>query len=403
MQKIVFEKPYKFIPPHRGDWWPAFIRDSGILYRYLKKHEGVTGYDVRHTDRLRASLDAGHGIILAPNHSRASDPLVIGRLTGEAKCLVWAMASWHLFNQSWAMSWAIRKLGAFSLYREGDDRVSVSTAINMVVEAKRPLVLFPEGATTRTNDQLHTLLPGVAAIARLAAKKRARTGGKVVIHPVGIKYLFGGDLKATVAPVLAEIEQRLSWQPQVHLPLLERIRKLGSALLTLKEVEYFGAARSGSLWERQKGLIERLLDPMEEEYFGEIKQGGVVARIKDLRIRLMPEMIDGSLTEEQRQRRWLQLADLYLSQQVSCYPLDYIKQPTTVDRILETVERFEEDLTDVARIHGHMTCVIDVGEPIEVPVGRDRNAEVDPIMVELETALTAQLAALAKESPLYEE
>jgi len=32
------------------------------------------------------------------------------------------MASWHLFKQSAAQTWLLRRAGAFSVYREGMDR-----------------------------------------------------------------------------------------------------------------------------------------------------------------------------------------------------------------------------------------------------------------------------------------
>ena len=71
--------------------------------------------------------------------------------------------------------------------------------------------------------------------------------GKVVVHPVFVRYFFEGDLEAAIAPVLREIEARLSWQPQSHLPLRERIVKVGHALLALKEMEYLGATQSGAV------------------------------------------------------------------------------------------------------------------------------------------------------------
>ena len=50
--------------------------------------------------------------------------------------------------------------------------------------------------------------------------------------------------------------------------------------------------------------------------------------------------------------RWLrQLADLYLAQQLHCYSGDYLADAPTPERLLETVERYEEDLTDTARPH----------------------------------------------------
>ena len=114
------------------------------------------------------------------------------------------------------MSWLLPRIGAFSVYREGMDRESLKTAINILATASRPLVIFAEGVITRTNDRLISLQDGVAFIARTAAKQRAEANppGKVVIHPVALRYTFGGDVEKSLAPVLDRIEVRLSWQPQ---------------------------------------------------------------------------------------------------------------------------------------------------------------------------------------------
>ncbi|MGE3776993.1 MAG: 1-acyl-sn-glycerol-3-phosphate acyltransferase, partial [Pirellulaceae bacterium] len=248
MQNIIIEKPYRFIPPHQGNWWPTIIQLLRLYLPHLRRKEGVEAYEVRHAERLRQSLDAGHGILLTPNHCRTADPLVMGFLARDVGTHVFAMASWHLFNQDRFTAWAIRKMGAFSVNREGVDRAAIDTAVSILEEAKRPLILFPEGATSRTNDRLQALLDGVAFIARTAAKKRAkRDGGQVVIHPIAIKYFFQGDLEAAVTPVLADMEQRFSWLPQSDLPIVARIAKVGRALLCLKEIEYFGQEQAGSL------------------------------------------------------------------------------------------------------------------------------------------------------------
>ena len=405
MQNILVEKPYEFIPLYRSTFWSSFIQRFHLQDRWLRKAEGVVDYEVRGADHLRRSLDAGHGILLTPNHARAGDPVVMGWLAREVSCHVYAMASWHLFNQDRFTSWAIRRMGGFSVNREGVDRKAINTAIQVLDTAERPLIIFPEGAVTRTNDRLHALLDGVAFIARAAAKRRAKRveGGRVVLLPVGLKYLFGGDLVKTVDPVLANIEQRFSWRPQRHLPLMERISRVGHALLCLKEVQYFGEPRSGSLEERLQGLIDQLLGPLEEEWLGVRQTGSVVPRVKALRIKIMPDMIGGALTSEERERRWTQLADIYLAQQVSCYPPDYLVSRPSVDRLLETVERFEEDLTDRVTIHGSLKVVIQVGTPVPVSPKRDRKAPVDPLMVEIEQSLQSMLDKLALESPLFED
>ena len=248
------------------------------------------------------------------------------------------------------------------------------------------------------------LLDGVSFIARTAAKKREKeNGGKVVVHPVAIKYQFKGDLAKTLEPVLSSIEHRFSWRSQSKLPLLERVFKLGRALLSLKELEYFGEVQTNyRLHQRLEKLIDRLLCPLEEQWHGSAKEGPIVPRVKALRMLIMPEMVRGTISEEERAQRWEQLADIYLAQQVYSYPPDYLTTRPSADRILETVERFEEDLTDKVTVHGNLHCVLEVGEAIEVSPTRDRKAEVDPLMARIESDLQAMLDRLALESPVWE-
>jgi len=404
MQNIIIEKPYEFRPPCRGTIWSSLIQQCNLFTRFLRRKEGVVDHEVRHLDRLLESLQAGHGILITPNHSRNADPLVMGWITKAAKCHVYAMASWHLFNQDWFTSWAIHKMGGFSVYREGIDRQAINMAVDILNTAERPLVIFPEGAVTRTNDQLHALLDGVAFIARSAAKRRRRRSAdlKVVVHPVALKYFFEGDLNVVADEVLTRIEQRLSWRPQRELPLISRVGKVGMAILSLKELEYFESTQEGSLEQRLDRLTERLLVPLEEEWFGQSQQGSVIPRIKALRMKILPEMVRGEVDEEERQRRWKQLADLYLVQQISCYPPDYLSKFPSRDRIFETLERFEEDLTDQVQVHGSLKVVIDIGEAIEVSPDRDRSVKSDPLMNQLESQLQGMLDELAKESPLWE-
>ena len=85
-------------------------------------------------------------------------------------------------------------------------------------------------------------------------------------------------------------------------------------------------------------------------------------------------MIAGEISEEERAGRWRQLADIYLAQQLCCYPPDYLQSRPTPERLLETVERFEEDLTDRTRVHRGLRAVIEVGEAAAVSPTRERSS-----------------------------
>jgi len=397
MQDIIIEKPYRFVPPHRGNFLPKAILKLGLVPWYLKKYEGVVSHQLHGVDHLRESMRKGHGVLLAPNHCRYADPLVMAFLAHEAQVPMFAMASWHLFEQSRLQKWALSTMGAFSVYREGLDRQSLDTAIDILTDPKRPLVVFPEGTVFRTNDRLQPLLDGVAFMARTAAKRRAKDGGtgKVVIHPVAIKYLFHGDLEKAVDPTLDALEKRLTWTLLKETTTLKRIHRITLAMLCLKEIEYLGSAQQGNIVERQQRLVDHLLCPLEQEWLGKTVVDTIIPRIKSLRMKIVPELTTRELDERERERRWTQLSQIYLSQQIASYPPDYIVSPTTDTRILETVERLEEDITDRAGIHGPLEVIIEVDEAIEVPTDRTPRGEEDPIMKRLRERMQWMLDRLS--------
>ena len=391
MQNIVIAKPYCFVPPRFSPFWARLIQ--WYLPHYLRKGFGITSWECVGTDNLLSSLKAGSGVLLAANHSRPCDPMVLGLLAREVARPFHVMASWHLFMQSRVQSFLLPRIGGFSVYREGLDRESLKCATRILAEGRFPLAIFPEGFVTRNNDRLLHLMEGVAFLARSAAKQRAASPlpGKVVVHPVFVRYFFEGDLTATLTPILQGIETRLSWHPQSQLPLNERIVKAGRALLALKEIEYLGASQSGGATERLARLMDHLLEPLEREWTGGRKETDSMLRIKRLRTAIVPDIIHGELDEAELARRWRQLADLYVAQQLHCYSGDYLADAPTPERLLETVERYEEDLTDRSRPHPPIHAVISVGKAIEAMPTRDRAAESDPVAKELQAQLEAML------------
>ena len=300
----------------------------------------------------------------------------------------------------------VRLMGAFSVNREGLDRTAVDYAIDVLVKAERPLLIFPAGATSRTNDRLMALMEGPAFIARTAAKRRAKTGGKVVVHPIGIKYLFGGDIEQVGNEVLSDLERQLSWTPDDTVPLIERIIKVGNALLTLKELEFdMKPAMGKTIRERQTDMVNRLLGPLEQEWIGSEQDPGmgIQSRVKALRMKIFPEITRAEVDDAERERRWQHLSQTYLAQQIDCYPEKYVTVLPSVDRMLETMEKFEEDLNGKCKIHGQLKVILDVGEAIEVSTKRDRTASTDPLMATIRDRLEANLAELQTESRLYPE
>jgi hypothetical protein len=128
------------------------------------------------------------------------------------------------------------------------------------------------------------------------------------------------------------------------------------------------------------------------------KSGGVMARVKRLRTVILADMMAGKVAPEERQRRWRDLSASYYAQQMSQYPRDYIlREKNLPERVVETVERFEEDFTDRTHKFEPFHAVIKVGEAITVSPHRDRDAAGDPVMAEVKRQLQSMLNELAAE------
>jgi 1-acyl-sn-glycerol-3-phosphate acyltransferase len=399
MQNIVIAKKYEFIPPVRSAFWPVVIRP--LMRPYVRRAYGVTDFAFEGLGPLREAVRQGTSVLLAPNHCRPCDPMVVAVLGGEVPTPLYTMASWHLFMGSRFQAWLLRRIGAFSVYREGLDRTAIKFAIDLLVEGRRPLVVFPEGIVTRANGRLGALNEGPGFIARSAARQRAKSGppGRTLIIPVALRYRYVGRLETSVAPVLERIEARLTWTPRPEAPMIERLRAIGNAVLGLKELELVGAFREGTIQERLVRLIDDILGPLEAEWGVKKREPDVPSRVRALRAAILPDLVEGGLEDAERDRRWRQLARLYLAQQLSLYPAGYLEGEISTDRLLETVERLEEDMTDEATIHRPLAVTVRVGDPIEVSGAEAPAALMKAVRSRLEALLGIGAGAAAATTP----
>lgn len=403
MQKLVIEEPYRFIPPFRGKLWSELFRP--LLPSYLRASHGIVDVECHGLERLKESVGAGKGVLLAPNHSRLSDPMTMGWIVRVTGIHLYTMASWHLFKQDRFFdrlsAWMMRRLGAFSILREGADRAALTTAVEILATAERPLVVFPEGVVSRSNDRLGPLMDGVAFIARMAAKKAAKDGKPgVVVHPVALRYVFLDDVETAVEPFLAELEQRLTWRRHRERTTIDRVLDLGQALLAVKEVEFTGQAGQGASYDRRQALIERILRPLEDEWLGKPSSEPVVTRVKDIRSAVLPRLLDRSLPARERERLRGQLDDAAFAQTLNFYPEDYLTPDAPPEHLLETVERIEEELRGTIRVYGRFKVLMDVGEAIPVSSEREKKAargEPDPLLEHIGGRLREMLAESARE------
>lgn len=393
MQKVVFDEPYEFVPPYHGKFWSWAV--GVYLPRLVRKRFGINGWTTHGLEHLRESLKAEHGVILCPNHSRGSDPVLIGAITTETPCHAFAMASWHVFKQSWLETFICHRIGGFSVYREGLDRKALDTAVEIVTTGERPLVIFSEGVISAANDRLMPLMDGTAFIARAAAKKRQKQSpdSKVVIHPANFQYQHHGDPEQLLPPVLDRLESRVFWQPQSDLPLLPRIERLRLAIQSAREIQWLGENLTGTPEERIDCLVNSILQRHEEEWIGRKRKGDVIGRVKELRTAILTDMVKGKVDDAERKRRWRHLTDVYYAQCFSLHVAGYLDEDVEPlrfnHRLFETVERLEEELTDQVTNYHDLHVTVRVGEAIEVNPTRQKSPDGDPVMNQLRTQMLA--------------
>jgi 1-acyl-sn-glycerol-3-phosphate acyltransferase len=375
----------------------------------------VQEIDVVGLEHLTPLLDRQDGVMLTPNHCDRADGLVMLELSDRVGRPFCSMAAYQIFQGNAGLRhWLFPRLGVFPVDREGSDRAAFKTAVEVLSTGRFPLLLFPEGEVYYLADRLTPLREGAATLALAAAKRRAEAGTTVWIVPVGLKYRFpeNHDPMPMFLDRMARLERRLTWRPRVDRPLVRRIYEFAEALLSLKELEYLGAARSGPLSERIPALQDALLRPIEASrltrHRGDPAASPVPVRVKTLRQSCLELLAQPQTSPEEARRLRDNLDDLFLAMQAYSYPGDYIARRPTFERIAETLMKLEEDLLlepgECALPLGTRRVLLRLGSPIDVAstladAGSTR-AAAQALTTELERRIQELLDAIGSGRPL---
>jgi 1-acyl-sn-glycerol-3-phosphate acyltransferase len=391
-----FTEPYRFIPPYRRDWWCRFAKR--FLPSYAARSSRITRYEFRGADLLKQSIDEGAGIVLAPNHSRWGDGIVLARLSILVDQFFYYMVSYHIFKISKVNSWWINRLGCYSVWREGTDREAMRATAHVLASAERPVVIFPEGTWFRQNDRLGPLQEGLTLMFRMAAKHSQRP---LRIHPVAIKYWNLDDPRPVLCERMARLEEHLGWRPQHALDLVSRIEKVGSALLALKEIEYLGQPQTGQLDQRLSSLAHALVKGVEKFHCGREFDGHIMDRVRRLRQRLARRLVEESDKAEVVDRARQDLDTLLFCENLQAHSLDYLRELPGPERLSETVQRIEETLYDSSEEPvGDLGAIVQVGPALDARAYAEpgRNA-ADPLMRDLSRIMQEQMSQLLAQGP----
>jgi hypothetical protein len=310
------------------------------------------------------------------------------------------MAAWQVFLAHRGIDgWVMQRFGAFSVDREGCDRRAIRQATELLTRGEW-LVVFPEGEIYHTNERLTPLREGVAFMGITAQRdlQKDQRESRIWIVPAAIRYAYEEDVTPKLVAAVNGMEKRFMLQSVNSQTLPQRIVRIGEVLLTIQEKQKLGHSREndGDVPQRIAYFIETLLARMEMEHLGKVSEDdSVPVRVKALRRHLLEAMCEEGATSELKTTAQQAFEDLHLVLQLYSYPGDYVSTKPTLERMAETIEKFEEDTAGASSPKGKRRATVTFGEPIDVRpmlASRPRAATAE-LTTKLENALRQVMAA----------
>jgi hypothetical protein len=287
------------------------------------------------------------------------------------------LSAWQVFAMSkWFEQLVLQWHGCYSINREGADLAAFKTSVEILRTSPHPLVIFPEGDIYHNNDRVTPFRDGAAAIAMSAAKKAERP---VVCVPCALKCFYLDDPSEDLNRLMSRLEESVHWRPRTDQPLADRIYRFAECALALKEYEHLGQPQTGTIRERAVGLSDKLLARLEAKH-GVPNKGGIIPeRVKEVRRGVIKAIEQDGATPESVQKLACDMEDLFFVIQLFSYPGDYVSEQPSIERIAETLDKFEEDVlkTDYPGIRGKRKAVLRFGEAIPVPKERSAGITVE--------------------------
>jgi hypothetical protein len=226
-----------------------------------------------------------------------------------------------------------------------------------------------------------------------AAKKSDRP---IVCIPCAIKAFYVGDPSAALADLMSRLEASLHWKPRTELPLIDRIYRFAEGMLALKEYEYLGQPCSGTVRERVSRLSDTLLTRLEEKHGVPHTGGSIPERVRKVRRAVIKAREHEGVDADTATRLADDMDDLFFIVQLFSYPGNYVSERPSVERIAETLDKFEEDIFHVAypSVRGARRVVVRFGEPISVPREREARTAIESWTKQVEDQVQSLLDAI---------
>ena len=116
-------------------------------------------------------------------------------------------------------------------------------------------------------------------------------------------------------------------------------------------------------------------------------KGGILPeRVKEVRRAVIKAIEQDGAAPDVKEKLAADLDDLFFVIQLFSYAGDYVAERPTIERMAETLDKFEEDVlrADLPGIRGTRRAVVRFGEPVPVPKEREARGSVEKWTDEVE-------------------
>lgn len=405
-----FAEPYQFRPPCRSTWFVNIAQWAEPIYFPLVLNIGRMVFEG--LDRLKESLKTDQGILLACNHTSGCDPYILGKMAQASGRWIHYLASYHLFCQSELFGELLRRMGAYSIFREGPDLASMKTTVDLLRTGDRPILIFPEGTYFKQNDRVGPLQDGISLILRQAMRNEVRP---LVLHPLAIKYWFDRSPLPHLREVWTALERKRGIRggaKESDVRRLERLIRLGME-------DMFNDPRFGNEDEALEDQIFQMVGDNLDRLTGSNDfclqmQGGKTptrealwAGIRKYRQNLVRELVEAAGDYPAQIPVQRKLADLLRFENVLSISIAYVLEDPSWERIWETWARWEETEWDKeSSFPEPVTAMIQIGPSIRLKKkdqaekgGRTLDPGAPDFSAGLHRAIAEQLAIVCSKRP----
>ena len=379
--------PYQFFPPKPnrlviriGQWANHHLILPGPNHR-------ISELEIDGADRVRGRIASGASLLFLPNHSTHSDPQIMTEVQRRLGISASFMAAYDVFLRGKVGAWMMQRCGSFSVDREGSDRRSMSTAID-VLKKRKSLTIFPEGNVYFTADRVTPFLEGAAFIG-VKAQKALGESRPVFVIPVAIKATHLIDQRAAVLGRLSRAAQIVGSNLDRSAEPIAELRRIGQLALQkhLLSNGFETVSDDLPIYGQVLRAAGTIADSLEADLELEAKPGFELAdRLRKIRSKIHQIRIDDdSNIEAQTATGWADRAILAL--RLLGYTRKYVAESPTLDRFAETVEKLLEDLESKApKPYGKRRAIIRLCEPIDLREHSGRGA-VSEVTARVESAV----------------